>query len=67
MANPDPCGAILPKPSGMEWRCLRTAKHVLHPGKYARQHMDMKTSPTMYWDVTDEEIANYKARLTNGT
>lgn len=65
MANPNPCGATKPYRPGMEWTCRKTAAHVLHPGKYARQHMDSKNSPSMYWDPTDEEIANYQARITN--
>lgn len=65
MANSNPCTATKSYKPGMEWQCRKRADHVLHPGKYARQHMDSKNSPSQYWDSTDEEIANYEARITN--
>lgn len=60
----DPCGATKPYRPGLEYACRKRADHVLHPGRYARQHMDSKNSPNQYWDATEEEIANYKARIS---
>lgn len=65
LAN-DPCTATMPHAtkSHLTWQCRKRADHVLKPGKYARQHLDMKTPPGFYWDPTDEEITNYQARIS---
>ena len=58
------CMARTPHPNGVNWyECRRRADHLIKPGKYSKQHMDSKCSPPMYWDPTDEEIANYQAKL----
>lgn len=61
-----PCDATLAHPTANKiiYKCMRRGDHVLKPGKYARQHMDAKTPPAYYWDATDEDIANFKAKLT---
>jgi hypothetical protein len=60
----DPCPATKPHPSipDTQWHCNKRADHVTKAGRYARQHMDSKNSPVMYWDATPEEIANYKSK-----
>lgn len=51
------CNALLPHANGINWHtCMRRKDHVLKAGKYARQHMDSKSTPPVYWDPTAEEI-----------